>query len=70
MNKSGFNSAIPIGAETCSSVMVDAKDYIAWILDSFSGYLGAPVLEIGVGHGSYADELRGYGYSRTVIGSK
>jgi hypothetical protein len=36
----------------------------------FSGYLGAPVLEIGVGHGSYADELRGYRYSRTVIGSK
>ena len=26
-------------------------------LDSFSGYLAAPVLEIGVGHGSYAGVL-------------
>jgi SAM-dependent methyltransferase len=50
----------PTGAETYSSAMADAKNYISWILDSFSGYLAAPVLEIGVGHGSYADVLRGY----------
>jgi SAM-dependent methyltransferase len=41
--------------------MADAKNYISWILDSFSGYLAAPVLEIGVGHGSYAVALRSYG---------
>jgi SAM-dependent methyltransferase len=50
----------PIGAETYSSAMAEAKNYIAWILDSFSDYLAAPVLEIGVGHGSYTDVLRGY----------
>jgi hypothetical protein len=41
--------------------MADAKNYISWILSSFSDYLAAPVLEIGVGHGSYASVLRGYG---------
>jgi SAM-dependent methyltransferase len=41
--------------------MVGAKNYIGWILDSFSPYLAAPVLEIGVGHGSYADVLQNYG---------
>lgn len=51
----------PRGAETYSSAMADAKNYIAWILASFSDYLAAPVLEIGVGHGSYASVLRGYG---------
>lgn len=54
-------SATPTGAETYSSAMADAKNYISWILDSFSPYLAAPVLEIGVGHGSYADILRNYG---------
>ena len=49
------------GAETYSSAMADAKNYISWILASFSDYLSAPVLEIGVGHGSYASVLRGYG---------
>ena len=33
--------------------MADAKNYISWILSSFSDYLAAPVLEIGVGHGSW-----------------
>ncbi|WP_158626746.1 class I SAM-dependent methyltransferase [Bradyrhizobium sp. RP6] len=41
--------------------MADAKNYISWILASFSEYLAAPVLEIGVGHGSYASVLRDYG---------
>jgi hypothetical protein len=40
--------------------MADAKNYISWILSSFSDYLAAPVLEIGVGHGSYASVLRGH----------
>jgi SAM-dependent methyltransferase len=62
VDKSGLTvEPEPIGAETYSSAMADAKNYIAWIIDSFSDYLTAPVLEIGVGHGSYADVLRGYG---------
>ena len=56
-----MSTPIPVGAETYSSAMADAKNYISWILDSFSEYLAAPVLEIGVGHGSYADALRNYG---------
>jgi len=62
MGEAGLASApAPKGAETYSSAMADAKNYISWILSSFSGYLAAPVLEIGVGHGSYASVLRGYG---------
>lgn len=62
MSEPGFTSpAVPQGAETYSSAMADAKNYISWILDSFSGYLAAPVLEIGVGHGSYAGILQRYG---------
>ncbi len=56
-----MSASIPVGAETYSSAMADAKNYISWILESFSGYLAAPVLEIGVGHGSYASLLRNYG---------
>lgn len=62
MGEFGMTSAsIPAGAETYSSAMADAKNYISWILASFSGYLASPVLEIGVGHGSYAGVLRDYG---------
>ena len=48
MSKSGATISIPIGAETYSSAMADAKNYISWILASFSDYLVAPVLEIAV----------------------
>ena len=34
---------------------------MAWILNAFGPYSG-PVLEIGVGHGSYASELRVHGH--------
>ena len=53
--------AAPTGAETYSSAMADAKNYMAWILSAFGPYLSAPVLEIGVGHGSYASVLRTHG---------
>jgi SAM-dependent methyltransferase len=41
--------------------MADARNYMAWILNAFGPYLSWPVLEIGVGHGSYASELRAHG---------
>src|ERR1700733_3034175 len=56
-----MSASSPVGAETYSSAMADAKNYISWILASFSGYLASPVLEIGVGHGSYAGVLHDYG---------
>src|SRR4051812_12119379 len=55
------SAASPMGTATYSSAMADAKNYISWILDSFSTYVSAPVLEIGVGHGSYATLLRDRG---------
>ncbi|KYK46028.1 hypothetical protein A1D31_33995 [Bradyrhizobium liaoningense] len=58
MNEVAFAPATPpTGAETYSSAMADAKNYISWILDSFSTYVSTPILEIGVGHGSYANLL-------------
>ena len=42
--------------------MADARNYMAWILNAFGPYLSGPVLEIGVGHGSYASELRAHGH--------
>jgi len=56
-----MENLMPVGAATYSSAMADAQNYISWILDSFSRYLTPPILEIGVGHGSYADVLRGHG---------
>lgn len=38
--------------------MSDAKNYINWIVGAFDGILNPPILEIGVGHGSYAEILR------------
>lgn len=52
---------LPSGDATYSSAMADATRYMNWILESFAAYLQAPVLEIGVGHGSYAAELRTLG---------
>src|SRR6516164_6028391 len=54
-------SAAQTGAETYSSAMADARNYMDWILNAFGPYLCGPVLEIGVGHGSYASELRAHG---------
>ncbi|WP_439409342.1 methyltransferase domain-containing protein [Bradyrhizobium sp. DASA03076] len=62
MNEVALETATsPMGAETYSSAKADAKNYISWILDSFSTYVSAPILEIGVGHGSYATVLCDHG---------
>ena len=55
------HSPAPMGAETYSSAMSDAKNYMNWMLSTFGPYLKAPVLEIGVGHGSYASFLKELG---------
>src|SRR5262245_8491191 len=52
---------LPVGSETYSSAMSDAKNYMGWIIDSFGDTLAAPILEIGVGHGSYAQILKARG---------
>ncbi len=51
----------PTGAETYSSAMPNAKNYISWILGAFETYLEGPIIEIGIGHCSYVPALKRYG---------
>jgi SAM-dependent methyltransferase len=51
----------PAGAETYSAAMSEATNYIAWILSAFTEILRPPILEIGIGHASYATLLRARG---------
>jgi SAM-dependent methyltransferase len=53
--------AMPIGADTYSTAMSEADNYINWILAVLRPYLKGPLLEIGIGHGSYATVLRDFG---------
>lgn len=58
IQSSEASAAMPTGSETYSSAMADATNYISWLLGAFGENLRAPILEIGVGHGSYAHLLR------------
>src|SRR5436309_1507794 len=49
------------GAETYSSAIADAQNYMSWIVDEFDRYLHGTILEIGIGHGSYCSLLRARG---------
>lgn len=49
------------GSETYSSAMSDAKNYMRWLIGEFKSVLAPPILEIGVGHGSYAEVLHPLG---------
>ena len=40
-------------APTFSSAIVDARNYMDWIVATLRPYLGQNVLEVGIGHGSY-----------------
>ncbi len=44
-------------ALTFSPAMRDAKNYMRWVLSPFVPYLGASVLEVGIGHGGYRDYM-------------
>lgn len=46
---------------TFSTAIADAKNYMKWIISKFSPYLGGQIVEIGIGHGSYFDQLREFG---------
>lgn len=46
---------------TFSTAIADAKNYIKWIISKFSPYLGGRILEVGIGHGSYFDQLKCFG---------
>ena len=44
-------------APTFSSAIVDARNYMDWIVATLRPYLGQSVLEVGIGHGSYYEYL-------------
>jgi SAM-dependent methyltransferase len=49
------------GADTYSAANADARNYIEWQIEPFIPYLQGRILEIGIGHGSFAPLLRQYG---------
>lgn len=52
------------GAATYSSAISDADNYTRWIIDLMLPYIGAAVLEVGLGHGGYREHLpRGIRYT-------
>lgn len=61
----------PTGSDTYSSAIADAHNYMTWLIDSFSPFIEAPILEVGVGHGSYAEVLSRFGeYSGVDIDAR
>src|ERR1700730_9030781 len=44
-------------APTFSSAIVDARNYMDWIVATLRPYFGQSVLEVGIGHGSYYEYL-------------
>jgi SAM-dependent methyltransferase len=44
-------------APTFSSAIVDARNYMTWIVATLRPHLGRNVLEVGIGHGSYYEYL-------------
>lgn len=51
------NSTVRLAKSTYSSAIAEATQYTDWLLALFAKSISGRVLEIGVGHGSYADRL-------------
>jgi len=49
------------GADTYSSAIAQADNYMRWLLSQFTPYLRGRILETGLGHGGYVEQLRPYG---------
>jgi SAM-dependent methyltransferase len=49
------------GADTYSAAIADARNYIQWQIEPFIPYLQGRILEVGIGHGSFAPLLRQHG---------
>jgi len=47
-------ASLKIGAETYSSAIADAQNYMKWLVDTFRPYLRGRILEVGIGHGHYS----------------
>jgi SAM-dependent methyltransferase len=49
------------GAETYSSAIADAQNYMDWLISAFRPYLKGRIVEVGIGHGHYCTLLQQYG---------
>lgn len=49
--------ALKTGADTYSSAIADAQNYMNWVIDQFRPYLRGQIVEIGFGHGHYSKAL-------------
>jgi SAM-dependent methyltransferase len=49
------------GANTYSAAIAEALNYIQWQIEPFLPYLRGRILEVGIGHGSFAPKLRQHG---------
>lgn len=54
-------STLKTGAETYSSAIAEAHNYMNWLVDQFKPYLRGRILEVGIGHGVYSSLLGAYG---------
>ena len=57
------------GADTYSAAIADARNYIEWQIEPFMPYLRGQILEVGIGHGSFAPLLRQCGLPRVTFHS-
>ena len=49
------------GADTYSSAIADAQNYMNWVIDQFRPYLKGQIVEVGFGHGHYSGMLSEFG---------
>src|SRR5437868_2455176 len=57
----GSDRHLKTGANTYSSAIADAQNYMRWLVDNFRPYLRGRILEVGIGHGHYSTLLGEYG---------
>lgn len=57
----------PVGGETMSPSLIEARNYYAWIMDRFVPYLGRRVLDVGGGNGPLLDHVVARGRSVTAV---
>ncbi len=55
------SGGLKTGADTYSSAMAEAHNYMNWLVDQFKPYLHGQILEVGIGHGSYYPLLSAHG---------
>ena len=53
--------SLKTGADTYSSAIADAQNYMNWVIDQFQPYLRGQIVEVGFGHGHYSGLLSEFG---------